>query len=343
MDAEHQRQQRSGCTADFRGQPAGGDSQPTRNSDSPSTRNEQEAAEGGRSVVGRCAVNSLKTILMSSITAVAFAAAACGGGGSNPNPPAISVALSSSTPTTVTAGQTAALTATVSNDSSNAGVSWSVTCNGSDCGTFNPTSTASGAATTYSAPANVPTGGSVTVVATSVADGTKTASVPITIGCQQTSAFRSQIKLLRPSRSASSPAHGGRYRRQQERRRHVEPQLQQPSVRLAEPDDNSKRRSHHVRGAGGNSCRRKRGRDCDFGVGPYQIGNGYYRDCRPSVGRRYVHLQRIRSRRKRRAVLCGRVYGSGRPHHGRRTRLPRSSKHRHGHDFASEQLRHHTA
>lgn len=127
-------------------------------------------------------MNSLKTILMSSITAVAFAAAACGGGGSNPNPPAISVALSSSTPTTVTAGQTAALTATVSNDSSNAGVSWSVTCNGSDCGTFNPTSTASGAATTYSAPANVPTGGSVTVVATSVADGTKTASVPITIG-----------------------------------------------------------------------------------------------------------------------------------------------------------------
>ena len=126
-------------------------------------------------------MNSLKTILMSSIAAIAFVAAACGGGG-NPNPPAISVGLSPTTPSTVTAGQTASLTALVSNDSSNAGVTWSVTCNGSSCGTFNPTSTASGAATTYSAPANVPTGGTVTIVATSVADGTATASASITIG-----------------------------------------------------------------------------------------------------------------------------------------------------------------
>jgi hypothetical protein len=127
-------------------------------------------------------VKSLKTILMSSVAAIAFVAAACGGGGSNPpTPPAISVALSPAPPTTITAGQTASLTAVVSNDSANAGVTWSVTCSVSSCGSFTPTTTPSGTATTYSAPANVPTGGTVTVVATSVTDGTATASASITI------------------------------------------------------------------------------------------------------------------------------------------------------------------
>ena len=127
-------------------------------------------------------MKSLKTILMSSVVAIAFAAAACGGGGGNgPNPPAISVTFSPAPPTTITAGQTASLTAVVSNDSGNAGVSWSVTCGGSSCGSFNPTSTASGAATTYTAPANVPTGGTVSIVASSVTDGTATASATITI------------------------------------------------------------------------------------------------------------------------------------------------------------------
>jgi hypothetical protein len=126
-------------------------------------------------------VNSLKAILMSSIAATAFVAAACGGSSNPPNPPAISVTLSPAPPTSITAGTTASLTAIVSNDSSNAGVTWSVTCGGSPCGSFSPTSTASGAATTYTAPANVPTGGTVNVVATSVTDGTATASASITI------------------------------------------------------------------------------------------------------------------------------------------------------------------
>src|ERR1700761_1999964 len=119
---------------------------------------------------------------MSSMAAVAFAAAACGGGGSNPpNPPAISVSLSPAPPATVTAGQTASLTAVVSNDSSNGGVTWSVTCGSSSCGTFTPGTTASGTATTYAAPATAPTGGTVNIVASSVTDGTATASVSITI------------------------------------------------------------------------------------------------------------------------------------------------------------------
>ncbi len=124
----------------------------------------------------------LKTVLMSSVAAIAFAAAACGGGGGNgPNPPAISVAFSTAPPQALTAGQTTSLTAVVSNDSSNGGVTWSVTCGSSQCGTFNPTTTGSGAATTYTAPANVPTGGTVNIVASSVTDGTATASASIGI------------------------------------------------------------------------------------------------------------------------------------------------------------------
>jgi hypothetical protein len=127
-------------------------------------------------------VKSLKTILMSSIAGIAFVAAACGGGGGNgPNPPAISVSFSPAPPTTVTAGQTASLTAVVSNDSSSGGVTWSVTCGSSSCGTFTPATTASGTATTYTAPATVPTGGTVNIVASSVTDGTATASASITV------------------------------------------------------------------------------------------------------------------------------------------------------------------
>jgi hypothetical protein len=127
-------------------------------------------------------VKSLKTIWMSSIAAVAFVAAACGGGGSGPNPPAgITVNFSPAPPASITAGTTASLTGVVSNDSSNGGVTWSVTCGSAQCGSFNPVTTGSGAATTYTAPANVPTGNTVNIVASSVTDGTATASTQITI------------------------------------------------------------------------------------------------------------------------------------------------------------------
>jgi hypothetical protein len=98
-----------------------------------------------------------------------------GGGGSNP----ISVSLSGA-PASMTVNGSAAVTATVNNDSANAGVTWSCAPSGS-CGSFSPTITAGGTATTYTAPAAVPTS-SVTVTATSVTDGTKSASSTITIG-----------------------------------------------------------------------------------------------------------------------------------------------------------------
>jgi hypothetical protein len=116
---------------------------------------------------------------------LAMLIAGCGGSGSGPNPPtppAISVAFSPAAPTSINTSATASLTAVVSNDSANGGVSWSVTCGSSACGSFSPASTPSGTATTYTAPAAAPSPATVTVTATSVTDTTKSASASITVG-----------------------------------------------------------------------------------------------------------------------------------------------------------------
>jgi hypothetical protein len=114
--------------------------------------------------------------------AIVMAIAGCGGSGSNPPPPAtISVALSPQPPSSISAGSSTSLTAVVSNDSANAGVKWSVSCGGSGCGSLSATSTGSGAATKYSAPSAVPNPATVTVIATSVTDSTKSATATITI------------------------------------------------------------------------------------------------------------------------------------------------------------------
>jgi hypothetical protein len=97
-------------------------------------------------------------------------------------PPApIQVALTPAPPKTLIVASTLSLVAVVTNDSANAGVTWSVTCGSSACGSFNPATTASNAATTYTAPAAIPTNNTVTVIATSVTDKTKSASATITI------------------------------------------------------------------------------------------------------------------------------------------------------------------
>jgi hypothetical protein len=94
--------------------------------------------------------------------------------------PPITVAFNPAAPPTLSISTTANLTAVVTNDSQNKGVTWSC-APASSCGTFNPTSTASGTATVYTAPSAVPTSGSVTVTATSVTDTTKTAVATINI------------------------------------------------------------------------------------------------------------------------------------------------------------------
>src|SRR5215469_578670 len=76
-------------------------------------------------------------------------------------------------------------TATVSNDGTNSGVTWTVTVNGTpcspSCGTLSSNSSASGSPITYTAPANVPAFPLVTLTATSVEDTTKSTTTTITI------------------------------------------------------------------------------------------------------------------------------------------------------------------
>ena len=111
---------------------------------------------------------------------------ACGGGGSSTNggggtgPQPISLTFAELPPSSMMTGSNVGVSATVTNDSKNAGVTWTCTPMGT-CGTFNPTSTPSGNPTTYTAPSTVPSGGTVTLTATSVTDTTKTATAQVTI------------------------------------------------------------------------------------------------------------------------------------------------------------------
>lgn len=91
----------------------------------------------------------------------------------------------SQVPSAVSVGGSASMTATVANDPTNKGVSWSVSCSSSSCGSFNPVVTASGAATTYTAPTATPSGGTVTVKATSVASSTVSVTSVVAITAPQ--------------------------------------------------------------------------------------------------------------------------------------------------------------
>lgn len=147
--------------------------------------------------------SSSSAILLSALLIACGAfLAACGGGngGSTTVTPAISVALSNP-PTSVAAGGTAQLTATVTNDSKNAGVNWSCAPAGS-CGSFNPATTASGAPTTYTAPATAPSAGSIMITATSVTDSTKTATMLLTIAA----ATAISVALTSPPTSVAAGA-----------------------------------------------------------------------------------------------------------------------------------------
>ena len=109
-------------------------------------------------------------LLVSLSLAVLIGIAGCGGGGSS-SKPIIGVTVSPSAAQNIDQSQSVKITATVSNDSASAGVSWSVTGNGSLSGQTS-------SAVTYDAPTSG-SAGSATVTATSVADATKTASVTI--------------------------------------------------------------------------------------------------------------------------------------------------------------------
>lgn len=101
---------------------------------------------------------------------------ACGGGGHPPPPPPpISVAITSpATAPTIQQGQTVNITAAVTNDAGNKGVTWSLSGQGS-------LSAQTSTTVTYNAPASVSSNIVATVSATSVADNTKSASLNITV------------------------------------------------------------------------------------------------------------------------------------------------------------------
>jgi len=77
------------------------------------------------------------------------------------------VKITTAAPSTLAENATAALTATASPASQ---INWTASCGSSPlCGTFTNNSTSSGGSTTYTAPPSIPTGGTVTITATSAA------------------------------------------------------------------------------------------------------------------------------------------------------------------------------
>jgi len=100
--------------------------------------------------------------------------------------PPLPISVSVTPPTANVPGNTGiSSTATVLYDAANAGVTWSLTQAGSacspGCGSVSPTSTASGAPATYTAPATVPANPTVTLTATSITDASRSASAVLTI------------------------------------------------------------------------------------------------------------------------------------------------------------------
>jgi len=99
---------------------------------------------------------------------------ACGGGGGTPTGIPITVAVSAS-PTSLNPGQSATVTATVTN-ASNTGVTWGISPAG-----FGTLSSTTANPVTYTAPANVPTATAVTITATSDASSSATGSAQISV------------------------------------------------------------------------------------------------------------------------------------------------------------------
>lgn len=115
--------------------------------------------------------------------------------------PGIAVTLSKTT-ASIAVGASTTFAATVANDSGNKGVSWALSgagCSGVTCGTVTPTTSASGIAVTYVAPAGVPTPPTILLTATSVADGTKSAAATITITAATAGAIT--VTLSQPTAS----------------------------------------------------------------------------------------------------------------------------------------------
>jgi hypothetical protein len=98
--------------------------------------------------------------------------------------PATTVSVTPGNASLATGGVTQTFTANVANDAQNLGVTWSVSgtnCTGAACGAISPTTSASGAAVTYTSAPRATAAGTVTVTATSVAETSATGTAAVTL------------------------------------------------------------------------------------------------------------------------------------------------------------------
>jgi|HubBroStandDraft_6_1064221.scaffolds.fasta_scaffold00160_13 hypothetical protein len=119
-------------------------------------------------------------LLLVSLCMIAALVACSSSSSTPPPPPVISVTMGAVPATVAVNSANATISATVANDSANGGVSWS--CSPAPCGTFNPTSSASGADTTWTAPP-VANATGITLTATSVTNSSESATsaaIPVT-------------------------------------------------------------------------------------------------------------------------------------------------------------------
>src|SRR5216683_749572 len=134
------------------------------------------------------AIRSNTLLLLSAVMIAVLTG--CGGASptsvQNPPPPpvtAVSIAFQPAPSASIPINASAALTAVVSNDSSNAGVDWSLLCGkNATCGTLSPLHTDSGKSATYTPPPIIPGNSqTVTIEAFATADHNKNLVTPVTV------------------------------------------------------------------------------------------------------------------------------------------------------------------
>jgi hypothetical protein len=131
-------------------------------------------------------VNLRKIIIASGLLALGVFIVGCGGSGNGPNPSGITVSIANA-PGSMVVSTSANIVASVSNDGASSGVTWTISCGGSACGNVSPAGgPGNNPDTTYTAPTSIPSAGTVTLTATSVADTTASASATIAIKAKAT-------------------------------------------------------------------------------------------------------------------------------------------------------------
>jgi len=120
---------------------------------------------------------------------------------------AITISMTQAPPSTMLTNATASVVATAVNDTTNSGVTWSVSCSNTPCGTVAPAQTASGQTATFTAPPVVPPpDGKVVVTATSNAGGSQVvATAIVTIIVPVTVQITTGVPINSIVQSASAP------------------------------------------------------------------------------------------------------------------------------------------